>query len=104
LNGGIGKDFHKGFAAMEEGIVAGGGAVLLTAGRFDARTGRYVDMIEAGILDPTRVVRLALQHAASIVSEPPARYGSADGTLIMLILMFKFLIVPCHATIIALLA
>jgi chaperonin GroEL len=35
---------------------------------FDARTGRYVDMIEAGILDPTRVVRLSLQHAASIAS------------------------------------
>jgi chaperonin GroEL len=33
---------------------------------FDAQTGRYVDMIEAGILDPTRVVRLALQHAASV--------------------------------------
>jgi chaperonin GroEL len=107
-------------AAMEEGIVAGGGAALLHASKalarlkpendeqkvgiaivrralqapawqiaenagadssvvvgkllesldpnqgFDARTGRYVDMIEAGILDPTRVVRLALQNAASV--------------------------------------
>jgi chaperonin GroEL len=33
---------------------------------FDARSGRYAGMIEAGILDPTRVVRLALQHAASV--------------------------------------
>jgi chaperonin GroEL len=107
-------------AAMEEGIVAGGGAALIHADKalaklkaendeqkvgidivrralrapvwqiaensgvegsvvvgkllesrdtnlgFDARTGRYADMIEAGILDPTRVVRLALQHAASV--------------------------------------
>jgi chaperonin GroEL len=107
-------------AAVEEGIVAGGGAALLHAAKalanlkpenddqkvgidivrralrapvwqiaenagaegsvvvskllesldsnqgFDARTGRYVDMIEAGILDPTRVVRLTLQHAASV--------------------------------------
>ena len=33
---------------------------------FDARAGVYTDMFEAGILDPTRVVRLALQHAASV--------------------------------------
>jgi chaperonin GroEL len=107
-------------AAMEEGIVAGGGAALLHAAKalarlnpenddqrvgidivrralkvpawqiadnsgaeaavvvdklvtsddenqgFDARAGRYGDMFAAGILDPTRVVRLALQHAASV--------------------------------------
>jgi chaperonin GroEL len=33
---------------------------------FNARTGDYVDMIEAGILDPTAVVRLALQNASSV--------------------------------------
>jgi chaperonin GroEL len=33
---------------------------------FDAQTGTYVDMIKAGIIDPTKVVRLALQGAASI--------------------------------------
>jgi chaperonin GroEL len=33
---------------------------------FDARTGHYVDMTEAGIIDPTAVVRLALQNAASV--------------------------------------
>jgi chaperonin GroEL len=107
-------------AAMEEGIVPGGGAALLHAAKalaklnpenddqrigidivrralkapawqiadnsgaeaavvvdklitsddenqgFDARAGRYGDMFEAGILDPTRVVRLALQHAGSV--------------------------------------
>jgi chaperonin GroEL len=33
---------------------------------FDAQTGNYVDMVKAGIVDPTKVVRLALQGAASI--------------------------------------
>jgi chaperonin GroEL len=33
---------------------------------FDAQTGQYVDMIKAGIIDPTKVVRAALQDAASI--------------------------------------
>ena len=33
---------------------------------FDAQTGQYVDMLKAGIIDPTKVVRLALQDAASV--------------------------------------
>ena len=33
---------------------------------FDAQTGNYVDMVKAGIIDPTKVVRLALQNAASV--------------------------------------
>lgn len=33
---------------------------------YNAATGDYVDMIEAGIIDPTKVVRSALQNAASI--------------------------------------
>jgi len=33
---------------------------------FDARAGKYVDMIEAGIIDPTKVTKTALQNAASI--------------------------------------
>ena len=35
---------------------------------FDANTGQYVDMIEAGIIDPTKVERIALQNAASVAS------------------------------------
>ena len=35
---------------------------------FDAERGEYVDMIEAGIIDPTKVVRFALQNAASVSS------------------------------------
>jgi chaperonin GroEL len=33
---------------------------------FDAQSGEYVDMVRAGIIDPTKVVRLALQNAASV--------------------------------------
>ncbi|TNC98532.1 MAG: chaperonin GroEL [Stygiobacter sp.] len=33
---------------------------------FDAQTGTYVDMIKAGIIDPVKVVRTALQDAASV--------------------------------------
>jgi chaperonin GroEL len=33
---------------------------------FDAQTEQYVDMIEAGIVDPAKVVRTALQDAASV--------------------------------------
>ena len=32
---------------------------------FDAATGKYVDLIETGIIDPTKVVRLALENAVS---------------------------------------
>ena len=35
---------------------------------FDAYAEKYVDMIEAGIVDPTKVTRSALQNAASIAS------------------------------------
>jgi chaperonin GroEL len=33
---------------------------------YNAATGEFVDMVEAGILDPTKVTRTALQNAASI--------------------------------------
>jgi chaperonin GroEL len=35
---------------------------------FDAESNAYVDMVRAGIIDPTKVERVALQHAASIAS------------------------------------
>jgi len=35
---------------------------------FDAQTEKYVDLVEAGIVDPTKVVRTALQNAASIAA------------------------------------
>ena len=108
-------------AAMEEGVVAGGGIALIRAARalddlslegdqeigrniilqaieeplkqiatnagkegsvvvehiksetdpnigYDAKTDEYKDMVEAGIIDPVKVVRSALQNAASIAS------------------------------------
>jgi chaperonin GroEL len=33
---------------------------------FDAQAGEYKDMVNAGIIDPTKVVRVALQNAASV--------------------------------------
>jgi chaperonin GroEL len=33
---------------------------------FDATRGQYVDMFEAGIVDPLKVVRLALENAVSV--------------------------------------
>ena len=35
---------------------------------YNARTDRYEDMFEAGIIDPTKVARVALENAASIAS------------------------------------
>src|SRR5271170_3751621 len=111
---------HATKAAVEEGVVAGGGVTLLYASKrlgrlnpenedqrvgidivrralqaparqifanagedgsiivgklleqgdanhgFDAQNGTYVDMVKAGIIDPAKVVRLALQGAASV--------------------------------------
>jgi len=33
---------------------------------YDANRGEYVDMFEAGIIDPAKVARVALQNAASV--------------------------------------
>jgi len=54
---------------------------------FNADAGQYVDMMEAGIIDPTKVVRFALQHAASVssllltteamIAEAPRKKGAA---------------------------
>jgi len=35
---------------------------------FDAAVSRYVDLVEAGIIDPTKVVRVALENAVSVAS------------------------------------
>jgi chaperonin GroEL len=34
----------------------------------DASTGKYVDLVEAGIVDATKVVRVALENAVSVAS------------------------------------
>jgi chaperonin GroEL len=35
---------------------------------FDAARKQYLDLVEAGIVDPTKVVRIALENAVSIAS------------------------------------
>ena len=35
---------------------------------FNAATGQYQDLVRAGVIDPAKVVRSALQDAASVVS------------------------------------
>src|SRR5881296_614156 len=35
---------------------------------FNAATGQYEDLVQAGVIDPTKVVRIALQNAGSIAS------------------------------------
>jgi chaperonin GroEL len=35
---------------------------------FDAQSGQYVNLVQKGIIDPTKVVRTALQNAASVAS------------------------------------
>ncbi len=54
-------------AGVEGSIVVGNilGNTSQTYG-FDAQSEQYVDMLSAGILDPAKVVRIALQDAASI--------------------------------------
>jgi chaperonin GroEL len=55
-------------AGVEGSIVVG--KVLEKSGNFgfDAQNEEYVDMVDKGIIDPTKVVRIALQDAASVAS------------------------------------
>ncbi len=56
---------------------------------FDAQSGQYKDMVAAGIIDPTKVVRTALQDAASVagllvtteamIAERPEKKAPAGG-------------------------
>jgi chaperonin GroEL len=57
-----------GNAGVEGSIVVGKLLEKTGSYGFNAQTEEYVDMIKAGIIDPTKVVRVALQDAASIAS------------------------------------
>lgn len=35
---------------------------------FNAKTEKYEDLMKAGVIDPTKVARLALQNAASVAA------------------------------------
>ena len=53
-------------AGLEPGVVANKVAELQVGHGLNAATGEYVDMFAAGIIDPAKVTRSALQNAASI--------------------------------------
>ncbi|NCG01842.1 MAG: chaperonin GroEL, partial [Actinomycetales bacterium] len=55
-------------AGLEGGVVVGKVRDLPAGQGLDAATGEYVDMIAAGIIDPAKVTRSALQNAASIAA------------------------------------
>ncbi len=77
-------------AGADGGVVVG---KLLEKGDlnwgYDAQTGEYTDLVKAGIIDPTKVVRTALQDAASVagllvtteamVAEVPEKKDAAPG-------------------------
>jgi chaperonin GroEL len=50
---------------IESGVVLRD--IKLNGGGYDARTETYVDMFEAGIIDPKKVTRTAIQNAVSVV-------------------------------------
>ncbi len=55
--------------AGEDGAVVAGKLLETTDNvnwGFDAQNGKYTDLVKAGIIDPTKVVRTALQDAASV--------------------------------------
>ena len=74
-------------AGLEGGVVVEKVRHLEAGFGLDASTGEYVDMIKAGIIDPVKVTRSALQNAASIaalflttevvIAEKPEPRGSA---------------------------
>ncbi len=55
-------------AGLEGGVVAEKVAHLEPGFGLNAATGEYVDLIKAGIIDPAKVTRSALQNAASIAA------------------------------------
>nr|MDT0664269.1 TCP-1/cpn60 chaperonin family protein [Micromonospora sp. DSM 115978] len=76
-------------AGLEGGVVADKVRNSPTGHGLNAATGEYVDMIEAGVVDPVKVTRSALQNAASIaglfltvevvVAERPEPEGAGGG-------------------------
>lgn len=80
-------------AGLEGGVVAEKVSNLDAGQGLDAATGEYKDMVAAGIIDPAKVTRSALQNAASIAAlfltteaviadkpeKAPAMPGGGDG-------------------------
>lgn len=55
-------------SAVDGGVVVARMLESQGAKGFDGSTKRYVDLVEAGIIDPTKVVRIALENAVSVAS------------------------------------
>ena len=55
-------------AGLEGGVVVERVRTLPAGHGLDAQTGEYVDLLAAGIIDPAKVTRSALQNAASIAA------------------------------------
>ena len=76
-------------AGLEPGVVAEKVRGLSLGEGLDAATGEYKDLIKAGIIDPAKVTRSALQNAASIaalfltteavVADKPEKAGAGAG-------------------------
>jgi chaperonin GroEL len=74
-------------AGLEPAVIVNEILAKKGANGFDARTEEYVDMVKAGIIDPTLVTRTAVQNAASIagllltteavISDKPEPAGAA---------------------------
>ncbi|NMO89018.1 chaperonin GroEL [Actinomycetospora sp. TBRC 11914] len=76
-------------AGLEPGVVAEKVRGLALGEGLDAATGEYKDLVKAGIIDPAKVTRSALQNAASIaalfltteavVADKPEKAGAGAG-------------------------
>lgn len=55
-------------SAVDGGVVVSKMIEAASNVGFDAARNRYVDLFEAGIIDPTKVVRVALENAVSVAS------------------------------------
>jgi chaperonin GroEL len=55
-------------SAVDGGVVVSKMIESKSSVGFDAARNRYVDLFEAGIVDPTKVVRIALENAVSVAS------------------------------------
>jgi len=76
-------------AGMEGSVVVDKVKSLPKGQGFDAAKGEYVDMVKAGIIDPTKVTRSAVQNAASIaalllttealITDIPEKKGASAG-------------------------
>jgi chaperonin GroEL len=55
-------------SAVDGGVVVARMTDSQGAFGFDAASKQYVDLVEAGIIDPTKVVRIALENAVSVAS------------------------------------